>query len=165
MLDRAKDRIDEKVAQMGEQAMKEQEETAPEVTELVDGPEESREDASHPVYDGGHAETPGQQEARANFGPDAERNRKETKKRRDLDDSGADIRGNFRKPTRLSKAEKRKIEEEERDSLDKAMRASRESQATKRRNGNTDLDDEEKFGRFERSRTVSMESDVVTGLP
>ena len=46
---RAKDRIDEKVAQMGEQVMQGQGEITPEVTELVDGPEESREDASHPA--------------------------------------------------------------------------------------------------------------------
>ena len=42
------------------------------------------------------------------------------------------------------------------------MRASRDSPALKRKNDNTDLDDEEKFGRLERSRTVSMESDAVT---
>jgi len=36
---RAKDRIDEKVAQMGEQAMQGQEEIDPDATELVDGPE------------------------------------------------------------------------------------------------------------------------------
>ena len=50
MMGRAKDRIDEKVAQMGEQTMQEQGEMAPE--ELVDGSEESREDASHPADDG-----------------------------------------------------------------------------------------------------------------
>ena len=54
---RAKDRIDEKVAQMGEQAMQDQEEIDPDVTEFVDGPEESREDASHLVDDGRQAET------------------------------------------------------------------------------------------------------------
>ena len=86
----------------------------------------------------------------------------DSKRRRDLDDSGADIKGSHRKPSRSSKAEKRRIEEEDRESLDKAMRASRDSPAPKRKNDNTDLDDEEKFGRFERSRTVSMESDAVT---
>ncbi len=42
LMGRSKDRIDEKVAQMGEQAMQEQGETAPEVNECVDGPEECR---------------------------------------------------------------------------------------------------------------------------
>ena len=146
---RAKDRIDEKVAQMGEQAMEEQGEIAPDVTEFVDGPEESREDASHPADDGRHAETPGEQEVRANFGAGTEdQRRKEAKRRRDLDESGADIRGQHRKPTRQSKAEKRRIEEEDRASLDKAMRASKDSPAPKRKHGNEDLDEEEKFGRF-----------------
>ena len=59
---RAKDRIDEKVAQMGEQAMQGQEEIDPDVTEFVDGPEECREDASHPGDEGRRAETPGEEE-------------------------------------------------------------------------------------------------------
>ena len=63
---RAKDRIDEKVAQMGEQHMedqqKENEDDVADIfgdfdeTELVDGPEESREDASHPADDGRRAD-------------------------------------------------------------------------------------------------------------
>ena len=61
-------------------------------------------------------------------------------------------------------AEKRRIEEEDRASLDNASRASREPPAAKRKNDNTDLEEEEKFRRFERSRTVSMESDAATGL-
>ena len=142
--------------------MEEQGEIAPDVTEFVDGPEESREDASHPADDGRHAETPGEQEARANFGAGTEEQRKEVKRKRDLDDSGADIRGPRMKPTRHSKADKRKLEEEERASLEKAMRASRDSPAQKRNHANDDLDEEEKFGRFERSRTVSMETDVNT---
>ena len=159
---RAKDRIDEKVAQMGEQAMQDQEEIDPDATELVDGPEESREDASHPADDGRRAETPGEQEARANFGAGTEAQRKEAKRRRDLDESGADIRGQHRKPTRQSKADKRKLEEEERTSLEKAMRASRDSPAQKRNHANDDFDEEEKFGRFERSRTVSLDTDAAT---
>jgi hypothetical protein len=147
---------------MREQAMQGQEEIDPEVTEFVDGPEESREDASHPAEDGRRAETPGEQEAGANFGAGTEEQRKEAKRRRDLDNSGADIRGIHRKPTRLSRAEKRRIEEEERESLDKAMRASREYPAPKRKNANEDLDAEEKFGRFERSRTVSLDTDAAT---
>ena len=113
-------------------------------TELVDGPEESREDASHPADDGRRAETPGQQEARANFGPDVEESRKETKRKRDLDNSGAP----HRKPTRQSKAEKRRIEEEE-NSLDKAMRASRSSPAPKRSAPeNEEFDDNLRKGRI-----------------
>ena len=42
------------------------------------------------------------------------------------------------------------------------MRASRESPAPKRKNANEDLDAEEKFGRFERSRTVSLDTDAAT---
>jgi hypothetical protein len=133
-LERAKDIIVKKVAQMGEQAMQEQGGIAPEVTEFVDGPEESREDASHPADDGRRAETPGEQEARANFGAGIEEQRKEAKRKTDLDDSGANIKGNHRKPSRLSKAEKRRIEEEDRQSLDKAIRASRDSPAPKRKN-------------------------------
>ena len=163
MIGHAKDRIDEKVAQMGEQVMQDQEDIAPEVTELVDGPEESREDASHPADDGRRAETPGEQEARANFGAGTESQRKEAKRRRDLDDSGKDIKGNWKKPSRGSKSEKRRIEEEERESLDKAMRASRESTAPKRQApANAEFNDEEKFGRFERSRTVSLDTDAAT---
>jgi hypothetical protein len=113
-LERAKDRIDEKVAQMGEQAMQEQGEIAPEVTELVDGPEESREDASHPADDGRRAETPGEQETRANFGAGTEEQRKEAKRKRDLDDSGADIKGNHRKlqdyPKLRSEGSRRRID-------------------------------------------------------
>ena len=104
--------------------MQGQEEIDPDVTEFVDGPEESREDASHPADDGRRAEIPGEQEARANFGAGTEEQRKEAKRKRNLDDSGADIKGNHRKPSRSSKAEKRRIEEEDRESLDKAMRAS-----------------------------------------
>jgi hypothetical protein len=153
IMGRTKDRMDEKVAQMGEQAMQGQGEIAPKVTEFVDGPEESREDASHPADDGRQAETPGEQEARANFGAGTEAQRKEAKRRRDLDDSGKDIKGNWRKPSRSSKAEKRKIEEEDIASLEKASRASQESPAPKRRNDNEDLEEQEKSGRFERSRT------------
>ena len=61
-----------------------------------------------------------------------------------------------------SKAEKRGIEEEDRASLEKASRASRESPALKRKNGNEYLEEDENFGRLERSRTVSMESDALT---
>ena len=43
--------------------MQDQEEIATDVTELVDGPEESREDASHPADHGRRAENPGEQEA------------------------------------------------------------------------------------------------------
>ena len=71
-MNRAKDRIDEKVAQMGEQAMEGQEDIDPNVTELVDGPEESREDASHPAEDVRRPETPGEEEVRPNVGPEAE---------------------------------------------------------------------------------------------
>ena len=46
--------------------------------------------------------------------------------------------------------------------MDKAMRASRDSPAPKRKNDNTDLDDEEKIGRFKRSRTVSLDTDAAT---
>ena len=91
---RAKDRIDKKVAQMGEQVMQEQGEIAPDVTEFVDGPEESREDASQPADDGRRAETRGEQEIRFNFGAGTEEQRKEAKRRRDLDTSGKDIKGN-----------------------------------------------------------------------
>ena len=42
--------------------------------------------------------------------------------------------------------------------MEKPSRASRESPAPKRRNDNEDLEDQGKFGRFERSRAVSMES-------
>ena len=111
MMGRAKDRIGEKVAQMGEQTMQEQGEMA--LEELVDGPEESREDASHPADESRRAETPGEEEVRANFGPEAEQHLKETKRRRDMDDFGADIKGQHRKPSRSSKAEKRRIEEED----------------------------------------------------
>ena len=93
-------------------------------------------------------------EARANFGVGTEEQRKEAKRKRDLDDSGADIKGNHRKPSRPSKAEKRRIEEEDRESSDKAMRASRDSPAPKRKNDNTDLDEEEEFGRFEKSNGI-----------
>ena len=82
-----------------------------------------------------------------------------------MDDSGKDIKGNWRKPSRSSKAKKRRIEEEDRASLEKALRASRESPAPKRKNDNEDLGEDEKIGRFERSPTVSMQSDAVTGLP
>ena len=75
---RAKDRMDEKTAEIGEAAMGEGEITVDETTELIDGPEESREDASHPADDGRLAETPEGEEL----------SRKETKRRRDLDDSG-----------------------------------------------------------------------------
>ena len=112
IMGRTKDRIDEKVAQMGEQVMQGQGEIASEVTEFVDGPEESREDASHPADDGRQAETPGEEEARANFGPDSREQHKEAKRRRDLDDSGGDIKDNWRKPSRSSKAEKRRMEED-----------------------------------------------------
>ena len=57
------------------------------------------------------------------------------------------------------------IEEEDRASLEKASGASRASPAPKRKNDNEDLEEDEKFGRSERSRTVSMESDVVTRGP
>ena len=46
--------------------------------------------------------------------------------------------------------------------MEKAIRASRDSPAQKRKNDNTDLDDEEKFRRFERSRTVSLDTDAAT---
>ena len=49
--------------------------------------------------------------------------------------------------------------------MDKAARASRESPAPKRKNDNEDLEEDENFGRFVRSRTVSIESGAVTGLP
>jgi hypothetical protein len=160
IMGRAKDRIDEKVAQMGEQAMQEQGEVAPEVTEFVDGREESRDDASHPADDGRRAETPGEQEVRANFGAGTEAHQKEAKRKRDLDDSGADIKGNHRKPTRLSKAEKRRIEEEDRESLDKAMRASRNLQPQNAKTTTLTSMMGEKFGRLEKSQTVSMESDT-----
>ena len=97
IMGRTKVRIKEKVAQIGEQAMQGQGEIAPEVTKLVDGPEESREDASH-ADDGRQADTPGEEEVRGNFGPGSEEHRKETKRRRDLDDSGRDIKGNWKKP-------------------------------------------------------------------
>ena len=103
-----------------------------------------------------------QQKARASFSAGTEEQRKEIKRRRDLDDSGQDIKGTHKKPSRLSKAEKRRIEEEDRASLGKAMRSSKESPAPKRRNDNTDLDDEKEFGRFERSRAVSLETDAAT---
>ena len=67
---------------------------ATEVTEFVDGPEESRENTNHPADDGRQAETPGEEEVRANFAPGSEEHRKEAKRRRDLDDSGRDIKGN-----------------------------------------------------------------------
>ena len=65
---RITDRMDEKVAQMGEPAMQGQGEIAPEVVEFVNGPEESRDDASHPVDDGRRAETLGEEVVRAVFG-------------------------------------------------------------------------------------------------
>jgi hypothetical protein len=145
--------MDEKTAEIGEAVMGKGEITVDQTTELVDGPEESREDASHPADDGRLAEIPEGEEL----------SRKETQRRRDLDDSGRDLRGPMRKPSRSSKAEKRRVEEEEnaleKANIEKALRASRESQAPKRRNENEDLEADEKFGRFERSRTVSMESD------
>ena len=94
-------------------------------TEFVDGPEESREDASHPADDGRQAETPGEQEVRANFGAGTEAQRKEAKRRIDLDDSGKDIKGNLRKPSRSSQAAKRRIEDEDGASLEKASKAAR----------------------------------------
>ena len=103
----------------------------PEVTELVDGPEEAREDASHLADDGRLAET-----------SEGEEPRKEAKRKRDLDESGQDLKGTARKPSRQSKAEKRRVEEEESAleiaNIEKALRASRESQALKRRNENED---------------------------
>ena len=116
---------------------------APEGTEFPDGPLDSWDDANHLADDGRQAETPGQEVVQANFGPGAKAHRKETKRRRDPDDSGAYISGNRRKPSRSSKAEKRRIEEEDRASLDKAMRASRHSPAPKQNNDNIDLDDVE----------------------
>ena len=142
---RAKDRIDEKVAQMVEQTMQGREEIAPDVTEFVDGPDESREDASHLADDARQAKTPCEEEIRANFRPGIEEQRKEAKRRRDLDDSGRDIKGNWRKPSHSSKAEKRRIEAEDRASLEKASRAPQESPAPKRRNDHDDFEDEEKF--------------------
>ena len=81
---------------------------------MVDGPEVCREDASHLADDGRRAGNPGEEEVRANFGPGAEQHLKETKRRRDTDDPGADIKGQHRKPSRSSKAEKRRIEKEDR---------------------------------------------------
>ena len=46
IMEHTKDRMDEKAAKMGEQAMQGQGGNAPEVTEFVYGPEESREDAA-----------------------------------------------------------------------------------------------------------------------
>ena len=46
--------------------------------------------------------------------------------------------------------------------MDKAMRASRDSPAPKRKNDNDDLDDEENFGPLERSRTASLDTDAAT---
>ena len=113
---------------------------------MVDGPEESREDASHPAHDGRRAEIPGEEELRANVCPGSEDQRKETKSGKDLDDFEIDLKGNWRKPSRSSKAEKRRIEEEDRASLNKASRASRETPAPKGKNDNEDLEEDEKFG-------------------
>ena len=57
IMGRAKDRMDEKTAEIGEAAMGKGEITVDQTTELVDGPEESREDASHPADDGRLAKT------------------------------------------------------------------------------------------------------------
>ena len=46
--------------------------------------------------------------------------------------------------------------------MDKAMRASRESPVPRRKNANEYLDEEEKFGRFERSRTVSFDTGAAS---
>ena len=51
-----------------------------------------------------------EEEARANFGPDSRAPRKEAERRRDMDDSGKDLTGNRRKPSRSSKAAKRRTE-------------------------------------------------------
>jgi hypothetical protein len=92
IIGRAKDRMDEKTAEIGEAAMGKGEIPEDGITELVDWPEESREDASYLADDGRLAETPEGEEL----------SRKETKRRRDLDDSGRDLRGPMRKPSRSS---------------------------------------------------------------
>ena len=66
----------------------------------------------------------------------------------------------MRKPSRSSKAEKRRIEEQDRASLDKAARASRDPPAPKRKHDNEDLEEDGTFGRFERSRTFTLDSDA-----
>ena len=98
IMGRAKDRMDEKTAEINETAMGKGEITVDETTELVDGPEESREDANHFADDGRQAETPKDRE---------EAPRTEGKRRGDPDDSGKDLKGNWRKPLRASTAEKR----------------------------------------------------------
>ena len=44
--------------------------------------------------------------------------------------------------------------------MEKAWRASRESPAPKRKNDNEDLEEDEIFRRFERSRTATPDSDI-----
>ena len=128
--------MDEKIAKIGEVAMGQGKIAGDEVTDLVYGPEESREVASNPADDGRQAETPKDRE---------EAPRKEAEWKRDLDDSGKDLKGPVRKPARASKAEKRRVEEEEnsleKEHLEEALRASREHPALKRQN-----DDEDRGG-------------------
>ena len=66
------------------------------MTEFLDGREKSREDASHLANEGRRAENPRNQTVIANVGLEADQQRKENKKLKDLEDSRADIRSRYK---------------------------------------------------------------------